>query len=408
MEKSILKNISFLNYLAISFFIRGGDAIFKIALILYIINMGGTTGTVGALLILIVLPAVLFGPLTGIFSDRYNQKVIIHLANISRIIMLALIPLVSNINILYIVGFLMSVATLFSVPSQKTILPLIVKVEYISQGAGYLASTKSIIDTLIPIFGSGLALIIGFTQTFYINASFYLIASVLLIFLKFNSKKLINHNQKNVFIEAIDGFKYLFSNESLKLITIASIFTLGLSGGLDILIPIYILVDMQLSETLYGLLIGILGAGIAIGGIIIPKLKSRFHLSILVIFGFSIMLEGGNYLVFSLVPYSIILNMVVMFVSGLSSAGFLIMVDSYMQTKVQKEYLGRTYSSYFSISNIFSVLVMGIVSISTDNIGISKVFLLCSLGILMTGIYTVYLSFVRFKKTNPDVKELKM
>lgn len=40
MEKSILKNISFLNYLAISFFIRGGDAIFKIALILYIINMG--------------------------------------------------------------------------------------------------------------------------------------------------------------------------------------------------------------------------------------------------------------------------------------------------------------------------------------------------------------------------------
>ncbi|WP_170959639.1 MFS transporter [Priestia megaterium] len=401
MDKKLLKNPNFVIYLILSFFVRGGDTIFKIALILFIISKGGTAGTVGVVLILTILPAVLFGPVSGIFSDRFNLKVIIHLANFVRATMLILIPFVSNISSIYIIGFILAVATLFSVPSQKVILPLIVEREDIPVGAGYLASTRSIIDTLIPIFGSGLTLLIGFTQTFFINASFYILASALLLFLKFDGKPNQKPHQegkkKSVFVEVIDGFKYIFENKKLKVITIASIFTLGLSAGIEILIPIHILFDMKYSDSAYGLLIGILGAGIAIGGIIIPKLKAKLRLSALFIFAFAIVLDGLGFLFFNLLSSSLILSLIIMFISGISSAGFLIMVDSYMQTEVEKIYLGRTYSSYFSLSNIFSVLIMGVVSLGAEKSGTSLMFTLCSVGILITGLITLYLSITEYK-----------
>ncbi|WP_439876911.1 MFS transporter (plasmid) [Bacillus mycoides] len=408
MKQNLLRDPKFLLYLFISFFTRAGDTIFKIALILFIINKGGSAGTVGILIILTVLPSVLFGPISGIFSDRFNLKFILHSANLIRTIVLLITPFIENINILYISGFILSVATLFAVPSQKVILPLIIKDEDIPVGAGYLASTRSIIDTLIPIFGSGLAMLIGFIPTFYLNALFYILGSILLIFLKIDKRENFqstkNTRQKNVFGEIIDGFKYLFLNKKLKIITIAAVFTLGLSAGLEILIPIHILFDLKYSETTYGLLMGMIGLGLVVGGIIIPKIQSKFNLSILFIFAFSIALDGLSFLFFNLLSSSLISILLIMFISGISSAGFLIMVDSYMQTEVEKSYLGRTYSSYISLANIFSVIVMGIVSLSADTVGTSMIFFICSIGIFLTGILTLYLGI--FKDNNLKTKQL--
>ncbi|MBJ8078350.1 MFS transporter [Bacillus cereus group sp. N12] len=399
-NNNILTDKNFITYLIMAFIIRAGDAIYKIALILYIIKMGGSGSAVGTIVILTILPSVLFGPIAGIFSDRFSSKSIIHIANITRIAALVIVALTSNIILLYFLSFLLSAATLFASPSQKVMLPLLVDKSNITTAAGYLASSRSIIDTLIPIFGSGFAILIGFSETFYLNAALYLISSLLIIPLKLKeSTDSPKPKEKlKIFHEISDGFKYLFADKKLKIITFTSIFTLALSAGLDVLIPIYILIDLEFSDTIYGILMGAIGAGITLGGLIIPKIKKKFNLSILFIFGLSIAIDGLSFFFFGIVSNSVVLAIIIMVLCGISSAGFMIMLDSFMQTEVDNQYLGRTYASFFSLNNIFSVIVMGVVSVLADIIKITTIFSVCSLGILVTGIITIYINRVLKKQ----------
>lgn len=395
ISNNILRDRNYLLYLLIVFSMRAGDAIYKIALILFIIKIGGSASSVGMLLISTLLPSVIFGPIAGIFSDRFNQKVVIHISNIIRIAILVFIPYTMNTYLLYLFSFLLSVSTLFAAPGQKVILPLIVKKSDISTAAGYIATVRSIIDTIIPIFGAGLVVIIGFLEAFYLNASLYLIASILLFFLriKVDTNMLNNKERNGILSDITEGMKYLFINRDLKVITLISVITLAFSAGMDILIPIHILQNLNFPESSYGLLMGGIGAGIAAGGIIIPKIKRQFNLSILSILGLSITLDGLSFLFFGYLSNSIVYAMIIMILAGIASAGFLVMVDSFMQTEVEQRFLGRTYSSFFTFSNIFSVLVMVLVSFLVENVGTTYIFTICSLGILLSGLYTLYLNF---------------
>lgn len=391
-----LKNSNYLAYIATSTLSRAGDSIQKIALILFMIHLGGSASSIGFLLVSSLLPSVIFGPIAGAISDRFSATKVIHVTYIIRALTLFAIPLVSNFSVLYIISFILSSATLFGTPGQKILLPLLVPKEQIATAAGYVASSRSIVDTLMPIFGSSLVFFIGYSVTFYTTAILYVLSSIVLLPIKINqfsdSNTSTNTKNSNFIANVKEGLIYIFTNKGVRSITIISILAMSFSSGINVLMPLHLLNHLGFSKNSYGFIMASIGLGVTLGGIFIPKLQKKFSITTISLLALSLIVDGVAYAILAVIPKDFFLALLVMLIAGVSGAGYFIMVDTYLQTQVKRELLGRTYSGYYMSVNIFSVLVMAGIGIFSDKWGTTIVFIICGIGIIVTGIYAYYLS----------------
>ncbi|PIR65568.1 MAG: MFS transporter, partial [Candidatus Omnitrophica bacterium CG10_big_fil_rev_8_21_14_0_10_43_8] len=110
------------------------------------------------IIIFIVVPVFLVGPVAGVYVDRWNRRYTMISSDILRSIFVFLIPLclaIFNKNILpvYILVFLVFSTTRFFLPSKMAIIPDLVNKEQLLM-ANSLISTTRMIATVI---GLGLA-----------------------------------------------------------------------------------------------------------------------------------------------------------------------------------------------------------------------------------------------------------
>ncbi len=86
-----------------------GDWALIIALPVFIYDLTGSTLATGAMFIAQTLPRLLFGPLAGVFVDRWNRKHTLVVANLAQGAVLPLLLLVQSTDLLwllYLVAFI--------------------------------------------------------------------------------------------------------------------------------------------------------------------------------------------------------------------------------------------------------------------------------------------------------------
>jgi dTMP kinase len=86
----------------------------------------GNTLAVAGLMIFRVLPAFLIGPLAGVLLDRIDRKRAMVVCDAVRAGLIALVPFAANIPTLYLVTFLLEIATLIWMPAKDALVPNLV------------------------------------------------------------------------------------------------------------------------------------------------------------------------------------------------------------------------------------------------------------------------------------------
>jgi dTMP kinase len=81
---------------------------------------------VAGLMIFRVLPAFLVGPLAGVLLDRIDRRKAMVVANIVRACLMAAVPFVPTLPMLYAISFLLEVATLVWLPAKDALIPSLV------------------------------------------------------------------------------------------------------------------------------------------------------------------------------------------------------------------------------------------------------------------------------------------
>lgn len=98
------------------------------ALIVLVFSRTHANTASSALILLAIVPAILFGPLAGVMSDRVDRKLVLIVTNVARTIAVALLlPLGESVPTAYIVNFLVAAVTVFFVPAEAATLPQIVR-----------------------------------------------------------------------------------------------------------------------------------------------------------------------------------------------------------------------------------------------------------------------------------------
>ena len=75
-----------------------GDALYTIALSLFMLELTGSATLVGTIMGLVTIPRIILGPFAGTIIDRYNKKLFIILPDLVRGITISLVALLAYQN----------------------------------------------------------------------------------------------------------------------------------------------------------------------------------------------------------------------------------------------------------------------------------------------------------------------
>jgi dTMP kinase len=156
------------------------------------LGTGGTysreTSSVGAVVLVRLLPAVFFGPLAGAFADRFDRRTTMVLADCARFGLYISIPIVHTLSWLFAATFLIEMMSLFWIPAKEATVPNLVPRQRLEQ-ANQLsllttygsAPVAALVFSMLTLFTGVLARAFPFLTTNKVDLALYFDGATFLV-----------------------------------------------------------------------------------------------------------------------------------------------------------------------------------------------------------------------------------
>jgi DHA3 family macrolide efflux protein-like MFS transporter len=247
------------------------DGVSRLALLWFVYSVTGSAIKTSVIGLLQTISPILLGPLIGVTVDRLPKKAILIITDVTRGILIGLIPCVLTIEVftvdmLYLLVFLYGIATAMFVPTLSSSVPFLVdRPRYVAANA-MLQSTTSIGIIIGPaLSGLGIAFA-GSQEVLCANALIYFASALCLVPIKLPWSK-PSHPQVGAVSatlqDLMEGIRYsLFSQQTiLVLILLASLYTFA-AGAYTTLFPVFGKKMLALGPVEVGYLWSWLGIGL--------------------------------------------------------------------------------------------------------------------------------------------------
>ena len=270
-----------------------GSAIYTFAIGLYVLKQTGSGFSFALTLFVGLIPTIIFSPVAGYMSDRFDKKKIVvsmDFANGMMFLILFVLTLKFELNqpMIYISTFMTTVFTTFFGIAFEAAKPNLVADEKLMS----INSLSKVIDStaliLAPVLGG---LIFAFTDI----KTFILINAVCFIFsagietridFNYNIKSTVEINDDGGFVEDIkDGLTYIRkSSEIVKMINVLVILNFFISFSVTVPLPYIINNLLNLSSNQYGIIQGAFPVGMILGAVAVGKIIEKIDYMKLLIF----------------------------------------------------------------------------------------------------------------------------
>lgn len=270
-----------------------GSAIYTFAIGLYVLKQTGSGFSFALTLFVGLIPTIIFSPVAGYMSDRFDKKKIVvfmDFANGMMFLILFLLTLKFELNqpMIYISTFMTTVFTTFFGIAFEAAKPNLVADEKLMS----INSLSKVIDStaliLAPVLGG---LIFAFTdiKTFIlINAVCFIFSAGIetMIDFNYNVKSTAEINDDGGFVEDIkDGLTYIRkSSEIVKMINVLVILNFFISFSVTVPLPYIINNLLNLSSNQYGIIQGAFPVGMILGAVAVGKIIEKIDYMKLLIF----------------------------------------------------------------------------------------------------------------------------
>ncbi len=159
-----------------------GDALTWLGLALLAFELAGKSAPVvlAGALTLRVTAFVLLSPLAGVIADRFDRKPILMLTHLGRMLLVCLLPWVSEVWQIYALVLGLNIFNAFFTPTYQATIPLVMgKTEY-PQAIALSSTTYQILGVFGPGMAGVLALFVGARELFFWDGASFLIAAILI------------------------------------------------------------------------------------------------------------------------------------------------------------------------------------------------------------------------------------
>ena len=247
-----------------------GDGLNKVALLWFVYELTGSALKMTVIGLLQTLPALVLGPLIGVYVDRLPKKWLMVWIDLARTLLVLLIPVLHSLGVLtlnkiYVLVLLTAIASTAFGPALSSSVPLIVPRHQLTAGNALIQSGVNIAVLVGPaLSGLGIAFI-GERNVLFINAITYFISALCLLPVRIPSTTLPatdGAHSQSVISDMVAGFRFVFCQDRtvLFLMITLALFNLAWTGFL-FLLPVLAQRVLKVGPMELGWLWSFLGVG---------------------------------------------------------------------------------------------------------------------------------------------------
>ncbi|PFI79786.1 MFS transporter [Bacillus cereus] len=362
-----------------------GAWIYLIALNVLVYNMGGSALTVAALYVIKPLATLFTNAWSGSMIDRLNKrKLMIHL-DIYRALFIAILPLLPSIWIVYVFVFFISMASAIYEPTAMTYMTKLIPVEQRQR----FNSLRSLIGSGAFLIGPAIAGVLLIASTpeiaIYINAIAFLLSGFITLLLpNLDKKEASNTTSNTLSLTVLKKDWNTVINFSRKHVYVVCVYFLfqsmfALATATDSLELSFAKEVLLLTDSEYGFLVSIAGAGFILGAITNTILSKKLAPSLLIGIG-SLFITIG-YLIYAFSNVFLIAAIgffILSFSMAYANTGFY----TFYQNNIPVHMMGRIGSIYGLVIAIVTIFITILSGVATQFISIQLVVIVGSLIML--------------------------
>ncbi|WP_445001730.1 MFS transporter [Exiguobacterium alkaliphilum] len=375
-----------------------GAWVYFIALNLIVLEMTQSPFAVSVLYMLVPLAALCANFWSGTVIDRTDTRRLMLLLDALRAVVVFSLAFIDSLALIYVLVFLLNIASSVFESASLVYMTKLVP----SGDRQRFNAMKNFVQSAGFILGpaiAGLLFMIGSpTLAIQLNALALLVSVGILALLptlhtareevEVFSVRMIIEDWKTV-------VRFASTKRYVTLVySLFCVMTIFMSG-LDSLEASFATQVLDFSESRYGFLVSVAGAGIIAGSIINATFSTRMTLPFLISFG-AIMTPVG-YLIFAFSESFVVASVgffLLTFALSFANTGFL----SFYQNNVPTDLMGR-FSGVISVAE--SVLIIGLtfgIGLLAEFVGIRSTYVAFSLAFLLVGLVTVRVVLERSKR----------
>lgn len=383
-----------------------GDYFNWLAIPIVVNRLTSSAMMVGLSVMSTALPALILGPVAGVFVDRWDRRRVMIVSDVTRallVLCLLTVRSVEQVWVFYLIGFLNSCASQFFFPARAAVLPLIVEDREDWLPANGMMQVIQTVGLLAGPAMAGFAIgLWGERVAFVANSIGYLSSALAVMTMRVPrttpGMAAGGHALGAVVADLREGLAYLFTHRStIGVMVCLTVAMLGV-GAINVVWVPYLQRTFGIGAEGLGIVDGAQGAGMLVGGLLLGLVAARMRKSMLS--GAGLLLIG---VLFALMGYSPAFYMIVIesFLVGLALVPVQSALATIMQISVPDLKRGRVGSSMGAINTAGSLLSMAFASFFGEAIGLRNIYLVIGVFIVISG----FLGFWLLQEPQPASAE---
>ena len=267
-----------------------GTRLHFMAVALWIFARTESAFVVSAAVAAMYIGPLLFGLWAGVIVDRFSRKTILVISDFVRAGLVALIPWLMSVDIIYVYADLMliSIATTFFRPAMFAVVPQIVRKEALLEANAFFAAMDNATDIAGPALAGLLVGFAGYQTALYFDAVTYVFSGVCVLAMLV--PRLVEVAEKvtasSLWRDAVEGVRYI-RRDALQWALFLLIFPATLVGsGLNALQTPLAKGAVGITDPQFGVFQTVWGAGIFISSLLIGWFGQRASKSWLILGGY--------------------------------------------------------------------------------------------------------------------------
>ena len=288
---AVLRNRRFLALWIAQVVTQVGSNMVLFGLTVEVFTLTGKSTSVSLLILSFLVPAVIFGAIAGVYTDRNDRRLILVVTNAARgLLFLILLLVQSNLALIYLLTVGISTLTTFFGPAEAAMIPAIVsRRQLLAANSLYLLTFQGSFFVGFALLGPLIVNVAGLSWLLVLVSATYFVGATLCLLLPRNNPRIGGSRPvealeeagtavRTTFGELVDGVRYMFANRQIFWPLAYLALTASLIGVLGVLGPGFATQVLGLSERDFVVVVLPLGVGLVFGILVLNvygKLFSR-------------------------------------------------------------------------------------------------------------------------------------
>jgi DHA3 family macrolide efflux protein-like MFS transporter len=367
---------------------------FALLILTYSISRGSLQGA--ALFLAYTFPSVFLSPLAGVYADRHDKKRLMFITNVSRAILILLIPLSQYAPYfqgvtwhLLVITFLFSAVGQVFAPAEAASIAFIVGPDELMTATSVFTSTV-IVTLLVAVPGASLATrFLGTESPYWVAAALFMVAALFIFRVKTDlHARVTSGKAPDLVYELREGMATILRQPLVRFAVIQLSLTITVIFCVFVLAPQYMTTILKLQPTDAYLFLGPAVIGMLAAAFYLGQYGRHYRRRRLLVWG--LVSAGITLFLIAVVPGvlhqfapSLLTAFPAVFglIGGIVFGVLFIPAFTVLQEQTEAEMRGRIFGALFTIVNAAVAIPILVAGGLADLFGVSKV--ISGMGVLL-------------------------